>query len=522
MQLLKRHPIVFVTMTLLIALSFLVACESGSELPAPSISGINPDKAPAGTEVTITGTNLGTDGVPAKILFDGRPAAVVSSAAGSGKLTVKVPSLNPGTYPVLAQLGERAPSNSVPFQVVQATPPASDPFDALAPGTLDPNFGVDGVIRSQETYYLDDPESSFDWLYQTDGKFLVISGDLNLYRWNQDTSIDKNFGINGFIKLAKLITTQGSVSRPKIYQMTSGKYLVSMNQGGYPNEEILQVWVLNSNGTLDKNFGTSGTLVVSDPNKKFGYFAAAPLINGKILILGRNSSRSVFQMHLSNGKLDNNFALDGKLFVDSGEGKLDRMKTLSDGSILIYGVTNQSGSFSNEIFHMIKTTPLGVVDEKFVFQKYYGIDLLINDSYRNSIIELNGNIYIILEGKSGFYSSIIVKLLLDGVLDPNFQINTDLFVNNLVSNSKGSLFLLGSVDFNKNAAIEKYNPNGIFEKTFGDSGKRVIPNASSETIGRTLSGKVEEEKLTVYGIFGSKILSGYTPTHRIFSARIKN
>jgi hypothetical protein len=473
-------------MTFLIALSFLVACESGEVVPSPSISGIKPDTGPVGTEVTITGTNLGTDGVYATISFGSQPATAISSAASSGKITVQVPSLNPGVYQVSAKLGERSPSGPVKFTV---TPTIPDQFDALAPGTLDPNFGVNGVA----------------------------SNDLNLYRWNADSTLDKSFGVNGVVKLPDYVYMSSVIlQHPKLYLMSTGEYFISLTLGGYSSTDgALQIWKIDSDGKINHNFGRNGKITVSDPDKLSGFFDAVPLNDGKILVIGNNSAKTFLRRYLSNGQVDTNFGISGNLDLDLNVGKHKNLTPLTDGTVLIYS-TNL-----NEIPQIVKVNSNGEIDKIFIPQQYSSANPMINNNFKHSLVEYNGEIYLISDVENSINKSAIYKILLNGSLDPSFKISTDLYVNNLIADVDGSVVLFGSVNFNKLAAIERYDLNGIIDVKFGNSGRLTIPSGSAEEIGRVFSGSTKGNTLIVHGVLGSHIQDQFTPRYRIFSAHIK-
>jgi large repetitive protein len=98
---------------------------------APTITGFSPAMAPAGTSVTISGSNLQTGSSNSAVYFDGIPA-VITSSSGSA-LTVTVPS-RAGAGPITVDTSAGAASSSTPFYVL---PPGSTAAQVGYVGTLD-------------------------------------------------------------------------------------------------------------------------------------------------------------------------------------------------------------------------------------------------------------------------------------------------------------------------------------------------------------------------------------------------
>jgi YD repeat-containing protein len=107
--------------------NFAVNAAQGS----PTITGFSPAMAPAGTSVTITGSNLQAGSSNSAVYFNGFPAPVTSSSGSA--LTVTVPSLG-GAGPITVYTPAGTASSSTPFYL-------------LPPGTTAANVGYIGTLN---------------------------------------------------------------------------------------------------------------------------------------------------------------------------------------------------------------------------------------------------------------------------------------------------------------------------------------------------------------------------------------
>jgi uncharacterized delta-60 repeat protein len=180
-------------------------------------------------------------------------------------------------------------------------------------GSLDTTFDGDGIVH-------DDVSGGNDLIrgmtIQDDGKIVAVGegdGDMLWVRYNADGSRDTTFGVNGIVTLnGNWVTNVAIQSDGKI--VSSGFRMSSFT-----------VIRLNSNGSFDTSFDSDG-IVVTD----FGGSALeiAYGINiqtdGKIIAVGSSyqSSASSYDMAIarynSDGSLDTNFNVDGKIILNMG------------------------------------------------------------------------------------------------------------------------------------------------------------------------------------------------------------
>jgi uncharacterized delta-60 repeat protein len=171
------------------------------------------------------------------------------------------------------------------------TLPAS-PAWAMSAGTLDPTFGVGGIVISPIG---NGDEVASATVIQPDGKIVVAgtcfpgldNGDspqnVAVARYNTDGSFDTTFGNGG-----KVITDCGGVKEGalSVALQFDGKILVA----GYHEQEGVDYWLIaryNKNGTLDTTFGNSGKVITMFNNYSSTFIQKIILqSDGKIVCAG--------------------------------------------------------------------------------------------------------------------------------------------------------------------------------------------------------------------------------------------
>jgi uncharacterized delta-60 repeat protein len=218
-----------------------------------------------------------------------------------------------------------------------------------ANGTFDGDFGDNGFI---ETDMMEDPDgigfrdSIGAIVVEPDGKFVVagtcgqttldddtVMSIVGLCRYTKDGRLDDNFGDGGKMLLTQLGTEQYDDDNDLTGENTSdyavglartsnGKYIVASTTPD--NVRDFGMVRLNSNGTIDDNFGDEGFVRtgmggIDDADQVL-------LLGSQIVVLGTTTSvntgagtatvKSAIAVYDSNGKLDEDFGDDGQAFFD--------------------------------------------------------------------------------------------------------------------------------------------------------------------------------------------------------------
>lgn len=158
---------------------------------------------------------------------------------------------------ILAAGGTTDPiTHNYQFAVVRLTPQ----------GALDNTFGGDGKVTVDFAPLNGiDRDYANDMLLQPDGKILLsgyAAGNFGLVRLNADGSLDSTFGTGGKVT-ADFGNTSDEANRMAL--TADGKILVT----GYSSTRIA-VLRYNTNGTVDTNFGTNGSVLTEMLNPAGG------------------------------------------------------------------------------------------------------------------------------------------------------------------------------------------------------------------------------------------------------------
>jgi uncharacterized delta-60 repeat protein len=158
-------------------------------------------------------------------------------------------------------------------------------------GELDPSFGGDGIVISTTSPYL--AAEPYSVVVQPDGKIVVggvafpsvPNGDFSLWRFLPDGSLDPQFGVGG------RSLTDFSGRHDVIYALAlqADGGIVAVGQT-YSTQSLLSDFALaryTSDGQLDPDFGTDGTVVTDFFG---GYDFAMDVVSlqdGRLVVTGR-------------------------------------------------------------------------------------------------------------------------------------------------------------------------------------------------------------------------------------------
>jgi uncharacterized delta-60 repeat protein len=214
-------------------------------------------------------------------------------------------------------------------------------------GIFDSSFSSDGKLLVD---FDNGWDQANDVCLQPDGKILVAGtngSDFVVARLNSDGTLDHTFSVDG-----KLVVDVGSVTdkASKVMVQPDGKILVAGEYGNSSNTyKDFAVLRFNGDGTADPSFGINGK-VITDLYGGLDYVSSAILQpDGKIIVAGstiRSSDLSGMDFAVvrynSNGSLDNNFSIDGKLQLNvqsTSEGATS-LALQPDQKIVVAGFTN--------------------------------------------------------------------------------------------------------------------------------------------------------------------------------------
>ncbi len=392
---------------------FAVKAGSGSNTSCTSVA-INPVPNACTSTTAATGCldgNFGTNGT-------------VLAGAGNSSEPVAIKQQSDGK---LLTIGQYNGSTSQSIEIIRYN---SD-------GSLDSTFGTNGIL---EDYVFPGGTCCYgvsDGAIDSNGNLLVLGGSPNgnfLRRYSSAGVPDASFNSNTASVFA-------SGMSPKTLRLQSdGKLLVS---GGYtPSKNTFEAFAirLNTDGTRDATFGSSGLAVATSlPNS---LALALQTINAQqyVIIGGANSSNNFALVRFTpSGQLDTTFGSSGLASTNfCASSKIYNLATDNTGNVLAAGLVQLSVNGVQKI-ELARYTSAGVLDTTFGDSSTSssgrtGLTVLDTFGYTNQPTSLtpafdsSGNLaHILLAGNgSQLAGSAVNKYLFiarynpDGSLDPLF------------------------------------------------------------------------------------------------------
>jgi len=322
-------------------------------------------------------------------------------------------------------------------------------------GSIDSSFGQKGKIVTHLGPFITNiggqyygryaDESAQAILIQPDGKIVVggssytTQGCWDYYggiycnpasamvRYNGNGIVDSSFGTNGKVADSLTLTWISSMAL-----QNDGKILVCGN--GSPNAFITKRY--NSNGSIDNNFGNSGTSLtnISGSNTYHGARSIAIRTDGRIIVGGtlniNNISQFAVLRYTHNGFPDSSFNGNGTVFFKIGQsGSNDEINSVGlQGDKIIAG-----GNSRNNIDNKVVTirlldsgqllTPFITADGPVSFCNGGTVKLSANETgiiqwYRNNLAINGATDTIYLATVTGSYTAAVTNLKGCGISSP--------------------------------------------------------------------------------------------------------
>jgi uncharacterized delta-60 repeat protein len=320
----------------------------------------------------------------------------------------------------------------------------------LPDGNLDPTFGLDGkvVTNFNPTATLPNirSDAAFSIAVQSDGKiitagFSAVAGPTDgptnfaLVRYNTDGSLDASFDGDGKVTTNFLGSNFSQVNSVLI--QSDGKIVAAGYSyvGSFWDFAIARY---NSDGSLDTTFDSDGLLTTPLSSRNDVINSLAIQSDGKFVAAGVSEQAGVNMFTVvrynSNGSLDITFDTDGKVFTQVGNtaSAATAIAIQTDGKIVGSG---DAFNGTNQDFAVVRYNLNGSLDTSFDGD---GIAVTTNtaqvENTKSLAIQSDGKI--VVGGTSGTRNSSLISAI------PNFALN-------------------------------RYNPDGSLDNTFGISGKVI-------------------------------------------------
>ena len=361
------------------------------------------------------------------------------------------------------------------------------------PGSLDPNFGTDGIVIT-DVGDLDFCESV---LIQPDRK-IVIAGtsdeNIAVIRYNTDGTLDNTFGDNGIV-----ITEEPCCYGSAMVQQSDGKILVAghiyIYTGPDSNFDVYLVRY-NTNGTLDTTFSVDGK-VITDPGGDNYIHSMALQSDGKIVLTGQSDNYIVVLRYNTDGSLDHNFGINGIVNTSVGglEDNGNSVVIQPDSKIVVAGSSYNNSTHDDIV--VLRYNSNGTPDTGFGDEGIVITDIEDNNDIALAIV-LQPDGKILAAGYTENVSTdfIVLRYNSDGSLDNTFSVDgksiTDLGsldrARSLAIQPDGKILATGFTrnGDNDDLALVRYNPDGTLDLTFDEDGKVVTDFNNSPNYGNAL------------------------------------
>jgi uncharacterized delta-60 repeat protein len=368
------------------------------------------------------------------------------------------------------------------------------------PGSLDPSFGSDGIVTT--------PGTTFGAAaLESNGKIVVVGGSSTasgpaVVRYNANGSLDSTFGTAGQVTFN--LDDSGAAFAVAI--QSDGKILFAA-----PDELQLDVFRLNTNGSLDTSFGSSGLALVpgAAPFLTPASGTIALLADGKILVIAQNLELggTFFERLLSNGTPDSSFGTNGAaLLVASGQ----KLALQPSGQILVLNPMFDQGAVSRYNANGSLDGTFGGAGQAAGYGT--GAGLAVIESSSEFIVA--GSLFTPPLSPAGNNTGfLLVRYSSNGSIDTTFGTNgvtTTSFPGNLSSaaaavalQSNGDIVAGGSTAATSTStsvsdfALARYTASGTLDTTFGASGLVTTAIGSKSSAINTLL--IQDGKILALG-----------------------
>ncbi|WP_291116837.1 T9SS type A sorting domain-containing protein [Flavobacterium sp. UBA6135] len=405
-------------------------------------------------------------------------------------------------------------------------------------GNLDASFGVGGKVLTSINSGAD---KAYGVALQTDGKIVVagmttsaVTGrDFACVRYNIDGSLDTSFGTNGIVTNDIQIGSDDEAFSVAI--QADGKIVLAGYSDNGSNKSAALIR-LNTNGTIDTGFGTSGKVLTDFITNRGDEIKVVKIhgLTGNIVVGGTSSatstnSQAVIARYNSSGVLDTTFNTTGIVLLPNASGSgtyyyvIEDLAVKSNGKISAVGWINQQGLQWSANHYACRLNSNGTLDTSFSSDglivtnggyngddKSFSIVLKQDDSFLFSgggyLTTLQYDYFLGLYNSTG--SSAVGKAFFDfGTLfrDIAYGMGED---------STGKIVLVGSNVVSVSSStfgIARVNADYTVDSSFGTAGK-VTTTFGSNTTNEAFDVAIQtDDKIIAVGYSGNAFaLARYT------------
>jgi uncharacterized delta-60 repeat protein len=417
--------------------------------------------------------------------------------------------LEPGTGAIVVAGTVQDPSNGFTEEFALARYNAGD-------GSLDAGFGTGGEVVT--TPAPSTTSVATDLAIQPSNGAILVTGttsgfdssstffqSLTLNRYTTAGKLDPSFGTGGQVLTA--FTPGSRSSGAGVAVQLDGKIVaagsVTFTDGG--TVAGFGVARYNTNGSLDRGFGTRGEVVTNVPGPSSDVAAGEAIQrDGKIVVVGTasvfapngaiNTDFALTRFN-ADGSVDTHFGNNGSVLTDFGTGANQAVAVAiqPDGKIVVAGTINGTINDDFQDIGVARYNPDGTLDRSFANGGEVLIDLGsdTDGTAAGLAIQPNGKIVVAgtasgFDADDNFFEEIaLARLNANGRLDATFGTggevltgfgaNTTVAAAGLALQPNGKIVVAGTATdqdtFVNEFALARYNTNGQLDASFGTGGE---------------------------------------------------
>lgn len=361
-----------------------------------------------------------------------------------------------------------------------------------SPGSLDPDFGSDGLARFPVALNYAQTQLLSDGKILTAGAVLY-SEVLTLVRHLSTGAIDESFGERGVAYIAPPFSREITVKQ--VWILPDDRAVIHCGLGNFQRNAAVVLRVL-PDGTLDTSFGVGGYCVLDMGGNTNNIPAMGVLSDGKIILsLLAEKVGSLYPwnylVRLDNGHLDSSYGSNGSGMVHVGEGIGRDLVVLPDDRVLL--VQSTTVDYTRVVFQQFLAD--GRPDPAFGDDGAVSLTL---DNGRLDVLKLvrqpDGKIVAAgaADAGSGVHM-LITRLNVHGSRDPGFN-NGELQIvpfaefeteaHTVTLQPDGKIVIGGSsigTTESYNFVLMRFLANGTLDTSFGDAGQVMTDFAGMDT-----------------------------------------
>lgn len=373
--------------------------------------------------------------------------------------------------------------------------------EGVSSGSLDSSFGASGKVVTPGGVQED---RAMALLAESDGKIVIAGSSLRsgtsydaaLVRYNADGTLDPQFGVSGKAFHALFSSEDRALA---VARQGDGKYVIA----GYAFSGSTYDFVvarINTDGSLDSSFGSSGKTVVAIGSSHDYAFALAIDSGGRLVVGGyslnttTNKNNMAFVRLNSDGTIDTSFGTSGKttISVGSGSSYCYGLSIQSDGKLIAVG----NASVADSDVAVVRLSTDGSLDSTYGSGGKKTIDIN-SSSDVGYAVQLQSDGKAVIAGTASFGGGsdfAAVRLNTDGSPDTGFDFDGKTYIpigpslddaRGVALQSNGRIVIGGMAynGMNYDFALTRLFSDGAVDTAFGTSGKLVTPiGAGSDRI----------------------------------------